>query len=132
MKTFGFVSDAFHELAGWIQQLAEAEAERVALLSSEPPTAAGSPVVANPAGSFSGVSAFSAPPSQQPPSDGGSSFLAAAGGGLSRRMGTGFGGTGMSLRARGLAELVGLPDFFIELHSRFVRLLLELGVMLNS
>ncbi|RAL60683.1 hypothetical protein DID88_010001 [Monilinia fructigena] len=33
---------------------------------------------------------------------------------------------GASLKGRGLAELVGLPDFFIELHSRFVRLLAEI------
>lgn len=39
---------------------------------------------------------------------------------------------GMSLRARGLAELVGLPDFFIELHAKFVRLLIELGVLLGT
>jgi hypothetical protein len=39
---------------------------------------------------------------------------------------------GMSLRARGLAELVGMPDFFIELHSRFVRLLVELSIVLGA
>jgi hypothetical protein len=38
----------------------------------------------------------------------------------------------MSLKARGLAELVGMPDFFIELHARFVRLLIELGVVVGS
>ncbi|RKF65219.1 hypothetical protein GcC1_124008 [Golovinomyces cichoracearum] len=32
---------------------------------------------------------------------------------------------------RGLAEIVGMPDFFIELHSRFVRLLSELRVLLR-
>lgn len=42
------------------------------------------------------------------------------------------GKAGMSLRARGLAELVGLPDFFIELHTHFVRLLVELGILLGT
>jgi len=35
----------------------------------------------------------------------------------------------VSLRARGLAELVGLPDFFIELHARFVRMLIEMSLL---
>jgi len=39
---------------------------------------------------------------------------------------------GMSLRARGLAELVGMPDFFLELHQKFVRLLIELGIFLGQ
>jgi hypothetical protein len=42
------------------------------------------------------------------------------------------GKAGMNLKARGLAELVGLPDFFIELHTHFVRLLVELGMLLGS
>ncbi|TPX18205.1 uncharacterized protein E0L32_002714 [Thyridium curvatum] len=129
MKTFGFVAAAFHDLAVWIQQLAEAEADRALNESS----ATSSPVVANP---NYGPSPFSPVPPQTPQgssnNSGGSSFLAAAGGGLSRRMGTGFGVSGNPLKARGLAEIVGMPDFFIELHSRFVRLLLELGVVLNS
>ncbi|EQL03772.1 hypothetical protein OCS_00500 [Ophiocordyceps sinensis CO18] len=60
---------------------------------------------------------------------GGSSFLT-GGSGFARRMG-GPGGTS-SLKARGLAELVGQPDFFIELHGKFIRLLLEVGVALSS
>ena len=51
---------------------------------------------------------------------------------MSRHMVGGFGGSGVSLRARGLPELVGLPDFFIELHAQFVKLLLELGVVMGS
>lgn len=127
MKTFGFMSAAFHELATWVQQLAEAEAERALSETS----AASSPVVANP---NYGSSAFGAqqPPTHPEPTMGSSGFLAAAGSGISRRMGTGFGGSGASVRARGLAELVGQSDFFIELHARFVRLLLELDVVLNS
>lgn len=49
-----------------------------------------------------------------------------------RRGGYGYeGGRGMVPKSRGLAEIVGLPDFFIELHARFVRLLIELGVLLG-
>jgi len=123
VKTLGFISAAFHELASWVHQLAEAEAERL----SE--STASSPVMANPA---QGASAFNPSLAAQFENPGGSSFLSAASSGWSRRMGGGYGGPGTSLRARGLPELVGLPDFFIELHARFVRLLLELGVMLNS
>ena len=53
-------------------------------------------------------------------------------GGFVQRMGGSMGPGGFAPKARGLAELVGLPDFFIELHSRFVQLLLELGVVLSS
>jgi hypothetical protein len=38
----------------------------------------------------------------------------------------------MNLKARGLAEIVGLPDFFILLHARFVKLLVELSVLLGA
>jgi hypothetical protein len=119
MKTFGFIAAAFRDLAAWIQQLAEAEAERAA--------------EASPIGGIGGYSSFPSVQTSQDRDGGdrssGSSFLT-GGSGFVRRMGGG--GSGVSLKARGLAELVGLPDFFIQLHSRFVRLLLELGVMLSS
>jgi hypothetical protein len=124
MKTFPFVSAAFHELATWVQQLADAEAERVSESS-----AASSPIATEPE---YGTSALSAPPAPSRPAGPGSSFLAMAGSGLTRRMGSGFGGGSGALKARGLPELVGLPDFFIELHAKFVRLLLELGSILNA
>jgi hypothetical protein len=139
MKTFTFISNAFRELAAWIQGLAEAEAERYAHDTS----AASSPLSAGPM--YGGMAAQQQQQQQQQqqsegqgddPSSGittGSGFLSGGmGSGLSRRMGGGYGPSGVSLKARGLAELVGLPDFFIELHSRFVRLLLELGVVLSS
>lgn len=129
MKSFGFIAAAFRDLATWIQRLAESEAERTN--SPGGGSATSSPVVANP--SYSGFgTAQSEPLGGQPASAGGSSFLTGGMGGLSRRMGGGFGGSGVSLKQRGLAELVGLPDFFIELHRRFVMLLLELGVELGS
>ena len=53
------------------------------------------------------------------------SFL--SGGAFARR-----GGAGMKVRQRGLAEVVGCPDFFIQLHIRFVRILRELGVKMNA
>lgn len=36
------------------------------------------------------------------------------------------------LKNRGLAEIVGMPDFFIELHTRFVRYLAELRIILRT
>ncbi|KLP08639.1 uncharacterized protein Y057_1866 [Fusarium fujikuroi] len=63
------------------------------------------------------------------PDRNGSSFLT-GGSGFTRRMG---GGPGASApKARGLAEIVGQPDIFIELHRRFVHLLFEVGVTLSS
>ncbi|CAK7205616.1 hypothetical protein SEUCBS139899_008394 [Sporothrix eucalyptigena] len=146
MKAFGFVSAAFNDLAIWIQQMADAEAERVALhnesTATSSPSGDGSPSTnTNPAFGFD-RSPHVSPPPTQPSSvtnDSGSSFLVAAGNGLSRRMGPGFAGYGglgssaaASLRARGLPEILGMPDFFIELHARFVRLLLELGMALKQ
>lgn len=119
MKTFVMVSAAFRDLATWIQQLAEAEAERARESS--------------PIGSALHGGAWVPPPSMSgldvPAAGGGSSFLT-GGSGFARRMG-GPGGTS-SLKSRGLAELVGQPDFFIELHGKFIRLLLEVGVALSS
>ncbi|KAK1829392.1 folliculin [Podospora conica] len=126
MKTFGFMAAAFRDLAAWIQALAEAEAEREVAASAG---------VASPGfGSFPTTAATV--PQQEvpvaPASSGGSSFLMAGSGGLLRRVGGGGGFGGVALKPRGLAEVVGLPDFFIELHTRFVRLLLELGVALGA
>jgi len=124
MKMFPFVAAAFRDMAAWVQTMAEAEAERT--LTESAGSSTSSPIVPAPGyGSFQSE----LPP---PASTAGSSFLMGGVGGLSRRMGGGFGGSGVALKPRGLAELVGLPDFFIELHSRFVRLLLELGVVLGS
>ncbi|OAA64688.1 Folliculin [Niveomyces insectorum RCEF 264] len=146
MQAFGFVSAAFNDLAAWIQQLADAEAERVVYQSesagSSSPSSEGSPSTsANPSFGLGG-SPHTSPPSTQPSSvtnDSGSSFLAAAGNGLLRRMGPGFSGFGKlgsanasSVRARGLPEILGKPDFFIELHARFVQLLVGLDVALSQ
>ncbi|PFH57608.1 hypothetical protein XA68_14786 [Ophiocordyceps unilateralis] len=121
MKTFAMVSAAFRDLATWIQQLSEAEAERTK--ESSPMGSVwhnGDWVPQAPASILDATAAADRA---------GSSFLT-GGSGFARRMG-GPGSTS-SLKARGLAELVGQPDFFIELHGKFVRLLLEVGVALNS
>ena len=126
VKPFTFLSAAFRDMASWIQELAEAEAERAVAESSG--SAASSPIMPGP-----GYGSFQSEPVAPPaPRGSGSSFLMGGVGGLSRRMGGGFGSSGVALKQRGLAELVGLPDFFIELHAKFVRLLLEIGVMVGS
>ncbi|KAK4653698.1 hypothetical protein QC762_509260 [Podospora pseudocomata] len=134
MKTFGYVASAFRDMATWIQALAEAEAER-ALAESMGGSNASSPIMPGPGyGSF----AMGEPPPQQQQQQGNnnerSSFLTGGMGGLSRRMGSGFAGAGggVALKQRGLAELVGMPDFFLELHTKFVKLLLELGVAMGT
>jgi hypothetical protein len=104
MQAFGYFSTAFREIASWIQGLAEAELER----------SMNSPRGFNENG---GGSNYNTPTS---------SFLSGRNRGPDGKF------AGMSLRARGLAELVGLPDFFIELHAKFVRLLIELSVLLGT
>lgn len=122
MKTFAVISTAFRDLANWIQQLAEAEAEKSSDTAGT--GVSGSSMISeNPTPSTSMYDA------QASVERNGSSFLT-GGIGMSRRMG---GGAGVSsLKARGLAELVGQPDFFIELHKRFVQLLFEVGVTLSA
>ena len=128
MKSFSFIAAAFRDMATWIQTLAESEAERAG--SDGWSSASGSPVVANPG--YGGLGSHPDLSGSSMASGGGSSFLTGGMGGLSRRMGGGLGGSSVALKQRGLAELVGMPDFFLELHSRFVRLLLELGVVQSS
>ncbi|KAK3192001.1 hypothetical protein K4F52_002044 [Lecanicillium sp. MT-2017a] len=119
MKSFSVISSAFRDLANWIQQLAETEAERAAETSQSV---------------MQGPGDYSQPPApvydaQAAVDRSGSSFLT-GGSSFMRRMGGGGGAS--SLKSRGLAELVGQPDFFIELHKRFVQLLFEVGVTLSS
>ncbi|KAI0486752.1 vesicle coat protein [Xylaria cf. heliscus] len=145
MKAFSFISAAFRDLAAWIQELVEAEAEREREREEE-----GSAVAAlNAAYRSSGFGG-------RGPHDSGiglarghggignterskdrdrnnSSFLTGGSrSGYMQRMGGSMGPSGFTPKARGLAELAGLPDFFIELHTRFVKLLLELGIVLGS
>jgi hypothetical protein len=106
MQTFSFLSTAFRDLAAWIQGLAEAELERQENGERNDRSERGT------------IASIQSTPT--------SSFLSGR-----SRGGDGGKFAGMNLRARGLAELVGLPDFFIELHARFVRLLIELGMLLG-
>jgi hypothetical protein len=123
MKTFAIISAAFRELATWIQQLAEAEAERAA--ESSPVSSAFY------SGGGGGISQSTASAFDPPnAADRGTSSFLTAGKGLTRRMGGGGGGASAP-KSRGLAEIVGQPDFFIELHRKFVQLLFEVGVTLN-
>ncbi|KAI0409296.1 vesicle coat protein [Xylaria palmicola] len=144
MKAFSFISAAFRDLAAWIQELVEAEAEREREREEE-----GSAVAAlNAAYGHDGFK------SRGPQTSGiglggglggggtyiskerdrnSSSFLTGGSrGGYMQRMGGSMGPSGFTPKARGLAELAGLPDFFIELHTHFVKLLLELGIVLGS
>ncbi|KAI0201461.1 vesicle coat protein [Astrocystis sublimbata] len=151
MKAFSFISAAFRDLASWVQELVDLEAER-----ERKNEEAGSAVAAinaaysnnhnntngashGPRDSVIGLSGRdfnngmgnSERPKQLDRNT--SSFL--TGGGRSaymQRMGGSMGPSGFTPKARGLAELTGLPDFFFELHRRFVTLLLELGIVLGS
>jgi hypothetical protein len=145
MKAFSFISVAFRDLAAWIHELAEAEAEREREREDE-----GSAVAALNAAYGNGGFGSRGPRDSGIGLGGGlggganitscrnrerdtSSFLTGGGrSGYMQRMGGSMGPSGFAPKARGLAELVGLPDFFIELHTRFVQLLLELGVVLGS
>jgi hypothetical protein len=108
MQAFSFLSSKFRDLAAWIQGLAEAELER-----SENPNSPRLSATDSERVNGDGNSRNNTPTS---------SFLSGRNRGHER----------MSLRSRGLAEIVGLPDFFIELHARFVRLLIELSVLLGA
>lgn len=144
MKVFGFIAAAFRDLAAWVQDLAEAEAERErerleeqgGLASNRSSYTGGFERGPRDSGIGLGLGGGSITERDRDRDrDSGSSFL--TGGsrtGFANRMGMGghMGPGGFAPKSRGLAELVGLPDFFIELHTRFVRLLLELGVVLGS
>ncbi|KAH7029237.1 vesicle coat protein [Microdochium trichocladiopsis] len=151
MKTFSFISAAFRDLAAWIQDLAEMEAE---LEREREESRSGVAAINAAYGGSSGSGGFGSggphdsslglggglgggvtiTPDREASRNSDSSFLTGGsrGHGLVQRMGGSVGPGGFAPKARGLAELVGLPDFFIELHARFVKLLLELGVVLSS
>lgn len=103
MRVFGFLSGAFRELAGWIQGLAEAG-------NSENSIGEGGP-----------------------DGEGGEGDGRGEGG---RRIRSSFLGSrddrGRGVRSRGLAEVVGKPDFFIELHVRFVALAAQLRFLVEG
>lgn len=147
MRAFSFLSAAFRDLASWIQTLAEAEADRED--SSSSPLAdpysprsfsiTGSSLIQRSVSLRSPDPQYDAPvndndddakgkkPSLTPPRT--SAFLSGRAfdpDGFPRR------GTMGQIRSRGLAELVGRPDFFIELHARFVALLAHLSLQFGG
>lgn len=147
MKAFSFISAAFRDLSAWIQELVEAEAEREREGEEGSAVAALNAAYGNGGfgargphdsgvglgGGGGGLSGRSIENSKDRDRDATSSFLTGGNRAIYRqRMGGSMGPSGFTPKARGLAELVGLPDFFIELHSRFVKLLLELGIVLGS
>ncbi|KAK8058270.1 hypothetical protein PG994_008718 [Apiospora phragmitis] len=149
MKAFNFLSVKFQELADWIVRLAEQEAEREREREegNSPITSLQSQYTKGgqygsggdaPGPRDSGIGLGGGSFDREKPADrdSGSSFLTGGSrSGFIQRMGS-MGGSmgpgGFAPKARGLAELVGLPDFFIELHAKFVTLLLELSVVMGS
>jgi hypothetical protein len=156
MRAFSFISAAFRDLASWIQSLAEAEADREEGSSSPHPSSdtphsprsmstsitsssllQRSAFVRSPDPCYEAATSTSAPPAEDdvkgkkpcvtPPLRtsvflSGRTFDADGFGARSR-------GAMAQIRSRGLAELVGRPDFFIELHARFVALLAQLSIL---
>ncbi|ESZ89681.1 hypothetical protein SBOR_9933 [Sclerotinia borealis F-4128] len=112
MRTFSFLDAAFRDLADWISRLADEELAR----SESTPQSPRPGDERNGSVNSNSSSAFATGQTSTPTS----SFLRGGNRGPDSRM------VGASLKGRGLAELVGLPDFFLELHSRFVRLLAEM------
>lgn len=105
MRVFGFLAGAFRELAGWIQGLAEGG-------NSESGIAEG---IDEEGGAGASNRGREGEPRIR------SSFLGSRG---DER--------GRGVRARGLAEVVGKPDFFIELHVRFVALAAQLRFLVEG
>jgi hypothetical protein len=114
MQAFSFLSTAFRDLASWIQTLAEAEADRVdrvngilpgGLVSARHDPAAGRPSLSEKTRAPNAIGACEA-----------------------ERARLGLMGAGIT-RSRSLAELVGRPDVFIDLHTRFVTLAAQLNHM---
>jgi len=153
MRAFSFLSAAFRDLASWIQSLAEAEADREEQQGSSSPQPFSSDAPHSPRSTSASITSPSLPqhsaslrspdprydpsaaeddakgkkPSATPPLRtsvflSGRTFDADGFGARSR-------GAMAQIRSRGLAELVGRPDFFIELHARFVALLAQLSVL---
>lgn len=145
MKAFNFLSVHFRDLAEWIVKLADTQAEREREREEEGSPLAG--MYSQHSGGYSGGDAPGPRDSgiglglgggsadRDRDRDSGSSFLTGGSrNGFVQRMSMGgsMGPGGFAPKARGLAEVVGMPDFFIELHAQFVKLLLELGVVMGS
>lgn len=121
------LSQVFRELASWVQGLAEAEADR---LCSEKGEEYSTP------GGGSGYSAGLREARANSAIGGGnearSSFLSGRQGGGFEQGGLGGMGGIRGVRSRGLAELVGQPDFFLQLHVKFVEILARLRFLMEG
>lgn len=121
MQAFGFLSKAFKELATWIQSLAEFESDKI----DQTIIGANSDVPRRGSDGLSSMSMGTSAGSTLSSSGFGGGI---GGGAYSRRNGSMGGGIYMNApRNRGLAELVGRPDFFLDLHARFVALAAQLA-----
>jgi len=147
MKAYPLLSAAFRDLATWIQRLAEREANRLEIAEQESEryenslsAAQASSSILQSSSSNRRASIISSTSPRSPavmqslavrtttpekltitPT---SAFLSGRScdpDGYPRK-------SAGSLKARGLAELVGRADFFIELHARFVAILAQLGM----
>ncbi|PHH52757.1 hypothetical protein CFIMG_003612RA [Ceratocystis fimbriata CBS 114723] len=123
MQKFEYLARRFRQMAASIQQMAENEADKATDPSPSPVLAPGPFALPTLTSQFD-TSSSTVSSTVAERDRGGSSFLSSGGGGLTRRMGAG--GPGVSLKARGLAELVGQPDFFYQMHSSFAKLLYEM------
>ena len=119
------LSQVFRELAAWVQSLAEIEAERCDCenLSQYSTPGGGSGYSAG----LREARANSVNGGNEPRS----SFLSGRQSGFQEG---GLGGMGgiRGVRSRGLAELVGQPDFFLQLHVKFVEILARLRFLMEG
>lgn len=127
VRAFGMLSQVFRELAAWVQSLAEGEADR---LCQESDSNNSTP------GGASGYSAGLREARANSVNGGGgeprSSFLSGRQGGGFEQGGLGGMGGIRGVRSRGLAELVGQPDFFLQLHVKFVEILARLRFLMEG
>lgn len=107
MQSFTLLSAAFREIASWIALLAETEYDRAEQANSPrmPPNYASSPML--PPGDVHNNTPQISP------------FLSGRNRGV------------IVTKPRNIADIVGMPDFFLELHRKFVILLSQLGVQIG-
>lgn len=120
MQAFGLLSKAFRELASWIQWLAEAENDKLdnAIVSGTSDGTRRGSDQGSVSSNFGGSTGSMV--------SGGSFGGSFGGGGMGRHRYSTGGGYSSSPRNRGLADLVGRPDIFLDLHAKFVSLAAQL------
>lgn len=126
VRIFKVLSQVFADLAAWIQSLAEGEADRLDHENGNQYTigGGGSDYTAG----LRDARANSVNGSNGEPR---SSFISGRGG-SGFQDGSGLNGGIRGVRSRGLAELVGQPDFFLQLHVRFVEILARLRYQMDG